>query len=155
MVPVLKGRHTHPSAIQTRIYLYSGPWFHASYRTSDHGRGREMVVKFKLKSTVFWDITPCCPLKVNRRFGGTYCLNLQGRAELCCFTLVSSSANSSTLKMEAIWSFETSADFQRTTRRYIPEDGTLHNHRCENLKCYITFNLFNTIFNDRLGVFRI
>jgi hypothetical protein len=22
---------------------------------------------------------------------------------------------------------------QRTTRRYIPEDRTLHNHRCENL----------------------
>jgi hypothetical protein len=25
-----------------------------------------------------------------------------------------------------------SIDFQRTTRRYIPEDNTLHNHRCEN-----------------------
>jgi hypothetical protein len=24
------------------------------------------------KSTIFWDITPCSPLKVNRRFGGTY-----------------------------------------------------------------------------------
>jgi hypothetical protein len=32
---------------------------------------------------------------------------------------------------------ETSVDFQRTTRRYIPEDSTLHNHRCENLKSYI------------------
>jgi hypothetical protein len=36
--------------------------------------------------------------------------------------------------MEAIYSSETSFDFQRTTRRYIPEDSTLHNHRCENLK---------------------
>jgi hypothetical protein len=25
-------------------------------------------------------------------------------------------------------------DFQRTIGRYIPEDSTLHNHRCENLK---------------------
>jgi hypothetical protein len=25
-------------------------------------------------------------------------------------------------------------DFAQTTRRYIPEDRTLHNHRCENLK---------------------
>jgi hypothetical protein len=25
-------------------------------------------------------------------------------------------------------------DFKRTTRRHIPEDVTLHNHRCENLK---------------------
>jgi hypothetical protein len=31
---------------------------------------------------------------------------------------------------------ETSVDFQRTTRHYIPEDGTLHNHRPENLKSY-------------------
>jgi hypothetical protein len=33
---------------------------------------------------------------------------------------------SSTLKMKATRSFETSADFQQTTRRYIPEDSTLH-----------------------------
>jgi hypothetical protein len=32
-----------------------------------------------LKSSVFWDITPCSPLKVNRRFRGTYRLYLQGR----------------------------------------------------------------------------
>jgi hypothetical protein len=38
------------------------------------------------------------------------------------------------LKMEVAGSSETSVDFQRTTRRYNPEDGTLHNHRCENLK---------------------
>jgi hypothetical protein len=25
---------------------------------------------------------------------------------------------------------------QRTTRRHIPEDDTLHNHRCENRKSY-------------------
>jgi hypothetical protein len=53
------------------------------------------------------------------------------------FTLVSCSAYFSTLKMEAICSSETSVDTQLTTRRYIPEDGTLHNHCCENLKSYI------------------
>jgi hypothetical protein len=42
--------------------------------------------------------------------------------------------------MEAICSFETSVEFQRTTRRYIPDDSTLHNHRCETLKSY-TSNL--------------
>jgi hypothetical protein len=45
--------------------------------------------------------------------------------------------------MEAICSSETSVHFQRTTRRYIPEDGTLHNHRCENLKSYIMFACFS------------
>jgi hypothetical protein len=31
-----------------------------------------------MESTIFWDITTCSPLKVNRRFGGTYRLHLQG-----------------------------------------------------------------------------
>jgi hypothetical protein len=52
------------------------------------------------------------------------------------FTLVSCWACSSTLKREAICSSETSVHFLRTTRRYIPEDRTRHNHRCENLKSY-------------------
>jgi hypothetical protein len=38
--------------------------------------------------------------------------------------------------MEAISSSETSGGFQLTTMRYNPEDITLHNHRCENLKSY-------------------
>jgi hypothetical protein len=38
--------------------------------------------------------------------------------------------------MEAICSSETSVDVQRTTQRYIPEDSTRYNHRCENLKSY-------------------
>jgi hypothetical protein len=32
-----------------------------------------------LKSSIFWDITPCSPLKVNQRFGGTCRLQLQGQ----------------------------------------------------------------------------
>jgi hypothetical protein len=39
--------------------------------------------------------------------------------------------------MEAICSSEMSVDFQQTTWRYIPEDSTLHNHCCENLKSYM------------------
>jgi hypothetical protein len=38
--------------------------------------------------------------------------------------------------MEAACSFETLVDIQRTTRRYIPEEIPLHNHRYENLKSY-------------------
>jgi hypothetical protein len=49
------------------------------------------------------------------------------------FTLVSCAAYF-TLMIEAIYSSETSVDFQRTTWRYIPEDNILHNHRSENLK---------------------
>jgi hypothetical protein len=42
----------------------------------------------------------------------------------------------STLKMEAIRFSETSVHI-RPTRRYIPEDGIFHSHRCENVKSYI------------------
>jgi hypothetical protein len=34
-----------------------------------------------------------------------------------------------------------SVDFQRTTLRYIPEEITLHNHRCENLKSYKSLDI--------------
>jgi hypothetical protein len=51
--------------------------------------------------------------------------------------------NVSTLKIEAICSSETAVDTQRTTRRYILEDGTLHKHRCENLKSYMQSDVFH------------
>jgi hypothetical protein len=51
--------------------------------------------------------------------------------------MVSWLAYSSALKMEAMFLSETSVDFQRTTRSYITEYSTLHNHRCENLKSYV------------------
>jgi hypothetical protein len=73
-----------------------------------------------MKSSIFADITPCNLQKVNRRFGGTCRLHLQhvsggDHSKLCLsptFTLVSFLANSSTLKMEATRSSETSVYFQ-------------------------------------------
>jgi hypothetical protein len=124
-----------------------------------------------MKSSIFWDITPCSPLKINRLFEGTHRLHLQGRISwvryqregsllaTCfhagvflglsqpedggnmfirnvgwlptgytafkppAFTLLCSAYSS--LKMEAIYSSETSVDFQWTTRRYVPEDTTI------------------------------
>jgi hypothetical protein len=31
---------------------------------------------------IFWDMTTCSPLSLNRRFGGTYRHHLQGRLKL-------------------------------------------------------------------------
>jgi hypothetical protein len=67
--------------------------------------GFEVLTAVVMKSSTFWDITSCSPLKVNH-------------------LLVSCSANSSTLKMKPICSSKKSVDFQRTTRRYIPKDST-------------------------------
>jgi hypothetical protein len=39
----------------------------------------EVLTAVIMKSTIFWDITPCSPLKVNRCLGGTCRLSFQGR----------------------------------------------------------------------------
>jgi hypothetical protein len=81
-----------------------------------------------MKNFIFWDITPCSPLRVNRLFGGT-CHLID-----TCFALVSCLAYSSTLNMEAICSSETSLDFQWTTQLYIPEDRTLDKYVIQSQK---------------------
>jgi hypothetical protein len=91
----------------------------------------EILTAVTMRSSIFWDITPCSPLKVNRRFGGTHRLHLQGRtnrAKKPAWKQVASrscSAYSSTLKMEAICSSETSVGSRRTAGRYIPEERSL------------------------------
>jgi hypothetical protein len=95
--------------------------------------GFEVFTAVVSKSIFFWDMTPCSALSCTRRFGGTYRLHLQGRR---MFSKPASKQVASTLKMEAIPSSETSGTTQRTTRRHIPEEDTLENHRCENLKSY-------------------
>jgi hypothetical protein len=59
------------------------------------------------------------------------------------------------LKMETC-SSEMLADFQHTTRCYIPENRTLHKHCCENLKSYIhSFSLFHRLLiNMKISFFR-
>jgi hypothetical protein len=39
--------------------------------------GFEVLTAVVMKSAIFWDITLCSPLSVNRRFGGTYHRHLQ------------------------------------------------------------------------------
>jgi hypothetical protein len=77
---------------------------------------------------VFCDITPCNPLKSNKYFGDRCRLHLQGRRisqEETSMKLVASRPcliYFSILKLYATCSSETSVNFQRNTRRYIPED---------------------------------
>jgi hypothetical protein len=87
--------------------------------------------------TVFLDVTPCSPLLVHQRFGGTKYFHLQRRkvSSVCCLYLTRYLLSiSSILEMEAIRSSETSMNFYRTTRRYILWKITLPSHRCEDLK---------------------
>jgi hypothetical protein len=80
-----------------------------------------------MKSAIFWDITPCSPLKVNRRFRGTCRLHLQGRNRAVlaiCFHagfLLGLFFGSEDKSDTFLRNFE----FERSTRRYIPAYSTL------------------------------
>jgi hypothetical protein len=98
-----------------------------AYHSKVNKRVTEKMSRVKvfihLKRSVFWDITQYSPLKVKRRFGGTYRLHLHGRS-------ISHEGN----QCENRWQAE------RTTCHYTSEDRTLHNHRCDNLKsCLFMF----------------
>jgi hypothetical protein len=77
--------------------------------------GFEEVTAIVIKSSTFSGITSDSTSNVNRHF------TLATAYFMLDFSLVYSSA----LKMEATCSYETSADFQKTTRRYISDDETL------------------------------
>jgi hypothetical protein len=91
-----------------------------------------MCTKVVMNSSIFWDITPCNPLSISR-------IGLPSD-----FTLLSYSAYS-TLKMEAIYSYETPFDFLKNARRYIPEDNTLQDYSsCPKIR--IILLSFYTLF---------
>jgi hypothetical protein len=81
-----------------------------------------------IKNSIFWDITPCNPLKVKQRFGETCRFHFQARrvSRLRATCFHTGFLGGSIFDPKD--SCEMSDDFQRTTRRYIPEVGT------ENLK---------------------
>jgi hypothetical protein len=107
--------------------------------------GFEVLTAVVMKSTIFWDITPCSSLSVNRCFGGTYRLHLQGRRISRARNQRESRSHPlnlfSTLTMETICSSETSVDTQRTTRRYVPKDGTLHVRMLTGLFCLFIMSI--------------
>jgi hypothetical protein len=73
--------------------------------------GFEALTAVAMKSTIFWDITPCSSLSVNWRFGWTYRLHLQGQK-------ISQAWN----QRESRW--QTELCLQQTTHHYTPEDST-------------------------------
>jgi hypothetical protein len=63
--------------------------------------GFEVLTAVVMKSSIFWDVSPCSPLKVNRRFGEHVASIFRVSSGSCL-------AYSSTLKVEATCSSETS-----------------------------------------------
>jgi hypothetical protein len=90
-------------------------------RSKDSVVGFEVLTAVVMKSSVFWDITPCSLLKVNELLGGTSPSSGLNNKPIKkqqldnCFTHVSCFAYSYTLKMEVTCSSKTSVNFQCTT----------------------------------------
>jgi hypothetical protein len=102
-----------------------------------------------MKNTIFWDMTPCYPFKVNQRFGVTYPLHLQDRRisrtrnqreskwqEALCFDpedagdcLKKCGSLDASQPYGPSWPVTGIALPVPFTRCYIPQDITLHNHR--------------------------
>jgi hypothetical protein len=119
-------------------FSVSFPMTNMKWNSYKHVR-YEVFKAVTTKNAVFWDVAPSRSC-ANRRFGGKYCIHLQGRknprernhreqmAAVCCLQQPdragSSLADFSTLKMDVTHSSKTSVH-TRSTRRHIPEDGIL------------------------------
>jgi hypothetical protein len=82
------------------------------------------------KNPIFWARAPCSPVKLNQLVPETSCLHLQCRR-----------VNQERNQHEA--SSAMSDDFHQTARHFVPEDRTLRNHRCGNLKSYKGDEIFD------------
>jgi hypothetical protein len=109
-----------------------------SFCTNNHQfTGYEGLTAVVMKSSIFWDITRCSPFQVNRRFGGTYHLHLQGRKNK--------------LSKKPTWKQVASRAWR--WRPYVPPKhrltlNGLHGVICQKMALFITTSL---TFNDDRG----
>jgi hypothetical protein len=124
----------------------------------------EVLTAVVMRSPVFWDVTSCSPVKVNRHYGGTCRLYLQCQrvsqakdqheaGRLCLLPigvllrLLFDPVDGGDVFLRNVCLL--SPDYTA-----IPEDRSFHNHRCENLKSYVVSpiqNLFSLTHPELLS----
>jgi hypothetical protein len=87
--------------------------------------GFEVLTAVFMKSFVFWDLMTYNPLKVNQHFGRTCLFHRQG-PRITQARNEHEAGSKQSLIQGTCFFFETSVDFQRITRLYIPEYETLN-----------------------------
>jgi hypothetical protein len=101
-----------------------------------------------VKISIFWDITPCSPLKFNPCFRGICRFHLKegrisqarnwgeaGSEQWNCLAEISDHIGERR-EMQEKCQFLLVFPSKQANWCCIPENSTLHNHRCENLKYY-------------------
>jgi hypothetical protein len=86
--------------------------------------GFEVLMAVAMKNYNFFDIMPCSPLKLNRRFGGTCRLHLQDLIISQARNQRGEGGKEVELKMETTCPPEMWVDSEQATRRHLPEDRT-------------------------------
>jgi hypothetical protein len=86
--------------------------------------GFDVLIAVLTKSYIFWNLTPCSPLKASCCFGGTYRFYLQAEDEPKKETSFKQATNTEQCFLEI------SDDFQLATGRYIPEGRNLKHNFC-------------------------
>jgi hypothetical protein len=81
LCPGLSNSHICRFMITNKLLLY----VIMSFQNWGKGYRHEVLTAVVMKSTIFWDITVCSPLSVNRRFGVIYRLHLHGGFLLSLF----------------------------------------------------------------------
>jgi hypothetical protein len=100
--------------------------------------GYEIFTAVAMKSSVFWDVTPYSPLKVNWRFRGRYRLHSEGRR-------ISQTRN----QRESKWLGDVqSVDSQLTFRRNVfPSAGSKNSKRTVLATCFYASFLLGLFFD--------
>jgi hypothetical protein len=116
---------------------------------------RNKRYSFRATFLVFWNVTPHSLVEVHWRSDVSVpsVVKVEEKVKeetwkklLAAYLAGYCSTYYSKLKMDTLRHSETSEDFSRTTRHYIPEDGTLQSYSCENLKSNMTTCVFNYFF---------
>jgi hypothetical protein len=87
-----------------------------------------------MKSSIFWDITQCSPLKVSNVLEEHVAsiFRIKPKHEASKKKVVNRAYIREDRIIHLFNSSQPSVDFKRTSLRFIPEDRTLHTHRYEN-----------------------
>jgi hypothetical protein len=99
------------------------------------------IVRFRTQATEFFMDNISCLQHVyiwRRSPDGVLAL-------LVAYFLIAFLASSSTLKLEAVRSSETSVNFFRSTLRHIPWSSNLHSHHYEYIKFYLFMRIWSCI----------